>query len=170
MGIGPSLPKIKKPKLSLKRKGKKGGAKKGGKKGSRRGRSRYEEEEYMNWAVMMSPAAYEAVGTRPGIPDRLVSKYEDEEGFEDEEFKRRCRPGRYYSRRLGRCRRRRRSSGYAEDEEGFEDEDYEEEDYGEGSSVQQQYTPADFANVATPVNFSVVLLVLLLVLLMISRN
>ena len=92
---------------------------------------RYEEEpeEFSNWSMTMSPAAYEAVVARPKLPARGVSKYEDDT---DEEYE-------------------------TDDEEGY-------------ISRHQEYTPADFTSVATPMNFSVLLMVVLFLLLVLSRR
>jgi hypothetical protein len=56
----------------------------------------------------------------------------------------------------------------------FEDEDtYEEDEYeGEGEEGYdwQKYAPADFANMATPTNMSLVLLALLFIVIVLSRR
>ena len=140
MGLGMSTPKVSAPKL---KRGKKAAAepargRSSSPKRSSSGRSssptrspsgkrksRYEEEEFegeeefANWANIMSPAAYNAVAAR--IAPK-ASKYEEE----------------------------------YETEEEFEGEE-------ELSALHQQYTPADFSNVATPVNMSIVLLILLFI-------
>ena len=55
-----------------------------------------------------------------------------------------------------------------EDEDTYEDEDmYEEGDEGYDN---QNYSPADFANVATPTNMSLVLLALLFIMIILSRR
>jgi hypothetical protein len=147
----PSMPKMpsRKKKAGAKKgpakKGpaKKGPAKKGPAKKKRMGRkSRYEEEpeEFANWAMTMSPAAYEAVVARPKLPARGVSKYEYYEDDTDEE--------------------------YEEDT----DEEYEDDDDEGYMARHQEYTPADFSSVATPMNFSVLLMVVLFLLLILSRR
>ena len=60
-----------------------------------------------------------------------------------------------------------------ESEEDYEDEDYEEDEYesdGEEGYDWQKYAPADFANVATPTNMSLVLLALLFIMIVLSRR
>ena len=69
----------------------------------------------------------------------------------------------------------RRTSPYEDDmDEEYEDdmdEEYE-DDTDEESYVarHQEYTPADFSSVATPINFSVLLMVVLFLLLVLSRR
>ena len=92
-------------------------------KKSKKSKSGYEEpEEYANWAMALSPAAYEAVTGKI-----RKEKYESEEEYASEG-----------------------------------EEEYE--------SRHQVYTPADFSSVATPLNFSVVLMILLLVLIILARR
>lgn len=105
----------------------------------RRKKAPYEEpEEFSNWAIAMSPAAYEAVVARPRLAARRTSPYEEPEEYESEG-------------------------------EDYEDEDYE-SDAEEYSALHQQYTPADFVNMATPMNFTIVLMILLFVLLILARR
>lgn len=60
---------------------------------------------------------------------------------------------------------------YYEDDEEYEDEEEYETDDEEGyRALHQEYTPADFTNVATPMNFSVILLVVLFLLIILSRR
>ena len=149
MGIGMSVPKVSLPKLGGKgrkpAKGKKPAKKTKRAPAKRRGaarskRSPYEDEpeEFANWAMAMSPAAYEAVAARPKLASRRTSPYEDDM---DEEY------------------------------EDDTDEEYE-DDTDEESYVarHQEYTPADFSSVATPINFSVLLMVVLFLLLVLSRR
>jgi len=103
-------------------------------------RSRYEEEpeQYANWAMALSPAAYAAVTGKI-----KKEKYEGEEEYETEEE-------------------------YEGEEEYESEEEYEgEEEY---EARHQVYTPADFSSVATPLNLSVVLMILLLVLIILARR
>jgi len=135
----PSIPKIggkKGAKAAPKAKGTKKakGAKKakGTKKAKKGGRkSKYEEEpeQFANWAMSLSPAAYEAVTGKI-----KKEKYEEYEGEEE----------------------------YESDEEYEGEEEYE--------SRHQIYTPAEFSNMVTPMNISVVLMILLLVLIIMSRR
>ena len=83
-------------------------------KGGRKSKYEEEPEQYANWAMALSPAAYEAVTGKI-----RKEKYESEEEYE---------------------------------------------------SRHQVYTPADFSSVATPLNFSVVLMILLLVLIILARR
>jgi hypothetical protein len=147
MGIGMSVPKV--PKLPGRKK--KAGAKpvqktsarkrvvRKGKKPPTKRTSRYEDdepEEFANWAMAMSPAAYEAVAARPKLASRRTSPYEDEpEEYEDDM-----------------------------------DEEYETDDEEGYMARHQEYTPADFSSVATPINFSVLLMVVLFLLLVLSRR
>ena len=104
-----------------------------GKKPPTKRTSRYEDdepEEFANWAMAMSPAAYEAVAARPKLASRRTSPYEDDM---DEEY----------------------------------EDDTDEESY---VARHQEYTPADFSSVATPINFSVLLMVVLFLLLVLSRR
>lgn len=95
-----------------------------------------EPEEFANWAMTMSPGAYEAVVARPKLARRRTSPYEEEpEDYEDEE-----------------------------DYEDYED------DAEEYSALHQQYTPADFVNAATPMNFTILLMILLFILLIMVRR
>ena len=61
-----------------------------------------------------------------------------------------------------------RKEKYEEPEEYETEEEYEEAE--EYETRHQIYTPADFSSVATPLNFSVVLMILLLVLIIMSRR
>ncbi len=118
-----STPKISK-KFKMKKKAEKFKMKKKAKKSRKSGKSSYEEEEeFSNWAMSMSPAAYGAV-----VAKDTVSKYADES------------------------------------EEEYEDE---EEEY---ESRHQVYTAADFTRAASPLNLTILLMVLLFVILIISRR
>ena len=81
-------------------------------------KSSYEEEpeQFSNWGMALSPAAYMAVTGK--------EKYETDEEYEEEEYETR----------------------------------------------HQVYTPAEFANMVTPLNLSVVLMIMLLVLIILSRR
>jgi hypothetical protein len=76
-----------------------------------------------------------------------VSKYEDEDEYEEE-----------YEDEDG------------EDYEDEDGEDYEDDDGEEYESRHQVYEAAEFANMATPVNFTLILLVLLFLMLIMSRR
>ena len=138
-----SVPKVSLPKLGGKgkkpaKKTKRAPAKRRGAARSKRSPYEDEPEEFANWAMAMSPAAYEAVAARPKLASRRTSPYEDDM---DEEY------------------------------EDDMDEEYE-DDTDEESYVarHQEYTPADFSSVATPINFSVLLMVVLFLLLVLSRR
>jgi hypothetical protein len=159
----PKLPGRKKKAGAKKGPAKKGPAKKGAKKVTKKkGRvmrkSRYEEEpeEFANYATMMSPAAYEAVVARPKMPSRGVSKYEYYEDDMSEEYEDDM------------------SEEYEDDmSEEYEDDMSEEYDMHDDEGYMarhQEYTPADFTSVATPMNFSVLLMVVLFLLLILSRR
>ena len=62
----------------------------------------------------------------------------------------------------------RSASSYEEYE--TDDEEYEDDDDEGYMARHQEYTPADFTSVATPMNFSVLLLVVLFLLLILSRR
>jgi len=131
----PSVPKLGGGKGKKKVTKKKVTKKKVTEKKGRVGRYEEEPEEFANWAMTMSPAAYEAVAARPKLASRRTSPYEDEpEEYEtdDEEYE-------------------------TDDEEGY-------------MARHQEYTPADFSSVATPMNFSVLLMVLLFLILVLSRR
>ena len=135
MGIGMSVPKVSLPKLGGKgkkpaKKTKRAPAKRRGAARSKRSPYEDEPEEFANWAMAMSPAAYEAVAARPKLASRRTSPYEDDM---DEEY----------------------------------EDDTDEESY---VARHQEYTPADFSSVATPINFSVLLMVVLFLLLVLSRR
>ena len=56
------------------------------------------------------------------------------------------------------------------EDEDYEEDEYEEDDYEEEEYNTQKYAPADFANVATPTNMSLVLLALLFIVIVLSRR
>ena len=135
----PSMPKKSKaaPKAKPAKPAKPAKKSKGTKKSKGGRKSKYEEEpeQYANWAMALSPAAYEAVTGKI-----KKEKYEEEE--------------------------------YASETEGEEYASEGEEEFDQTLGARHQaYTPADFSSVATPLNLSVVLMILLLVLLvMMSRR
>jgi len=92
------------------------------------------------------------------------SGYEDEDAYEEDEFLT-LAPAAFESVAV--------QAGLRKPVSKYEDEDYEDEDmYEEGDEGydNQNYSPADFANVATPTNMSLVLLALLFIMIVLSRR
>ena len=93
------------------------------------------------------------------------SGYEDEDAYAEDEFLT-LTPAAFEGVAV-KAGLRKPVSKY-EDEDTYEDEDmYEEGDEGYDN---QNYSPADFANVATPTNMSLVLLALLFIMIILSRR
>lgn len=145
MGIGSSLPKV--PKLPGRKKkaaAKKGGAKKGPakKRGAKKG-----------------GAKKKRMGRK--------SRYEEE----PEEFLNwgtAMSPAAYEAVVARPMLPARSASSYEEYE--TDDEEYEDDDDEGYMARHQEYTPADFTSVATPMNFSVLLMAILFLLLILSRR
>ena len=97
------------------------------------------------------------------------SGYEDEDAYEEEDYEG-SRPALALAAFEGVAVK----AGLRKPVSKFEDEDtYEEDEYeGEGEEGYdwQKYAPADFANMATPTNMSLVLLALLFIMIVLSRR
>ena len=101
------------------------------------------------------------------------SGYEDEDAYEEEDYEG-SRPALAPAAFEGVAVK----AGLRKPVSKFEDEDYEEDEYeedeyeGEGEEGYdwQKYAPADFANMATPTNMSLVLLALLFIMIVLSRR
>jgi hypothetical protein len=152
MGLGMSTPKVSVPKMGGKKKGAKAKPAKGTKakkaKGTKAKKSRKSRKS-------------------------KKSGYEDEDAYEDEDYEG-SRPELSLAAFEGVAVKAglRKPVSKFEDED-YEDEDYEEDEYeseGEEGYDWQKYAPADFTNMATPVNMSMVLLALLFIMIVLSRR
>jgi hypothetical protein len=140
-----STPAVKAPKMGGKKKGGKAKpAKKGGKPAKKGGKAK------------------KAKKGRKG----KKSGFEDEEEFEDEDFLT-LAPAAFEGVAVQAGLRKPVSKFEDED---YEEDEYEEDEYDEEEYNTQKYAPADFANVATPINMSLVLLALLFIMIVLSRR
>ena len=119
------------------------------------------------------PAKGAKKGRKGAKKGRRTSKFEDEE-YEDEDFLA-LAPAAFEGVAVQAGLRKPVSKFEDEDyeDEDYEDEDYEEDEYesdGEEGYDWQKYAPADFTNMATPTNMSLILLALLFIMIVLSRR
>jgi hypothetical protein len=146
MGLGMSTPSVKVPKM-------------GGKKGAKKAKPAKKGAKPAKGAKKAKPAKKGRKGKKSG--------YEVEEEYEDEDFLT-LAPAAFEGVAVQAGLRKPVSK--FEDEDYEEGEDYEEDEYEEEEYNTQKFAPADFANVATPTNMSLVLLALLFIMIVLSRR